>query len=121
MDAEQAIHSFWSSFGLTAYDENSVPDTAELPYITYSLSYDTFGNQVSMSASIWDRSSSWIYLTNKAKEISQAISYGGIVLDTNEGYIKIYRNSPFYNRMSEGETQIKRILISIQAEYFTVD
>ena len=54
MDAEQAIHSFWSSFGLTAYDENSVPDTAELPYITYSLSYDTFDHQVSMVANLWE-------------------------------------------------------------------
>ena len=42
MTAEQTLHSFWSSFGLTAYDENSVPDDAVLPYITYSVSYDSF-------------------------------------------------------------------------------
>ena len=36
MDKQQAIHGFWSSFGITAYDENSVPDDAELPYITYN-------------------------------------------------------------------------------------
>lgn len=51
MTAEQVVHSFWSSFGLTAYDENSVPDNAQLPYITYNLSYDAFENEVAMSGS----------------------------------------------------------------------
>ena len=51
MTAEQTLHSFWSSFGLTAYDENSVPDDAVLPYITYSVSYDSFDNNVSLTAS----------------------------------------------------------------------
>ena len=31
MDKFQAQQSFWSSFGLTAYDENTVPDDAEYP------------------------------------------------------------------------------------------
>ena len=41
MDKSQAVHDFWSSFGLTAYDENAVPDNAQMPYITYSVVTDS--------------------------------------------------------------------------------
>ena len=117
MTAEQTLHSFWSSFGLTAYDENSVPDTAELPYITYSLSYDTFDNQVSMVANLWYQSTSWGGITSKLHEISEGITQGGKVLTTNNGYIWIKRGSPFYQRMSE-EDNVKRIYINISCQYF---
>lgn len=42
MDRAQAIHSFWNSFGLKAYDENTVPDNAKLPYITYEVAVSSF-------------------------------------------------------------------------------
>ena len=37
MDKYQAINEFWNRFGVMAYDENTVPDDAELPYITYGV------------------------------------------------------------------------------------
>ena len=115
MDAEQAIHSFWSVFG-KAYDENSVPDTAQLPYITYSVSFDSFDYSVSMSASIWDRSMSWEYLTKKAQQISEYIG-GGKVIKTDYGGIVIHRDSPFYQRIDSGNKEIKRIYINLQVDY----
>lgn len=42
MTKAAALHSFFSGFGLTAYEENSVPDDAVFPYITYSLTTDSF-------------------------------------------------------------------------------
>ena len=118
MTAEQTLHSFWSSFGLTAYDENSVPDDATLPYLTYSLSYDTFDNQVSMVANLWYQSTSWKAITNKMHEISEGITQGGKVLTTDNGYIWIKRGSPFGQRMGDAENNIKRMLINVSAEYF---
>ena len=44
MTKAEALHSFYSSFGLTAYEENSVPDDAEFPYITYNITTDSFVN-----------------------------------------------------------------------------
>lgn len=116
MDAEQAIHSFWSSFGIPAYGENSVPDNAQLPYITYSVGYDSFDYSVSMSASIWDRTTSWAGLTSLAHEISDSIGKSKVVA-TNGGGIVIYRGSPFYQRVDSGDSNINRIFINIQAEY----
>lgn len=118
MTAEQAIHAFWSSFSLTAYDENSVPDDANLPYITYSLSYDAFGSQVSMVSNIWYQSTSWTAITNKMHEISNAITENGKVIVTDNGYLWIKRGSPFSQRMGDIENNIKRMLVNISAEYF---
>ena len=64
MDKVQALNSFWNSFDLKAYDATSVPDGTEMPYITYEVSTDSFGRQLSQTVSLWYRSSSW-------KEIQQ--------------------------------------------------
>jgi hypothetical protein len=37
MNKSQALQSFWESFGIPAYNEYTVPDNAEMPYITYSV------------------------------------------------------------------------------------
>ena len=118
MTAEQAIHAFWSSFGLTAYDENSVPDDAQLPYITYSLGYDSFNSNVNLTASIWYRSTSWVNITAKADDIYSEITAGGKILPTDNGGIWIKRGSPFYQRMGDDDKNIKRVYINIQLEYF---
>lgn len=117
MNAEQAIHSFWSSFNLIAYDQNSVPDDAQLPYITYSLSVDTFNNTVLNTINIWYRSTSWINVTNKAKEIINTITDGGISIPTDNGMIRMNLGNPIYNRMGDEDKNIKRIRINIETEY----
>lgn len=117
MTAEQAIHAFWSNFGLTAYDENSVPDNAQLPYITYSLSVDTFNNTVLNTINIWYRSTSWINVTDKAKEIINTITDGGISISTDKGIIRMNLGNPIYNRMGDENKNIKRIRINIETEY----
>ncbi len=118
MTAEQAIHNFWSGFGLTAYEENSVPDEAELPYITYSVSYDVFGHDVPMSASVWYRSTVWTDVIAKKDAISQAFGDSDYIqLPTDEGSVRIWRGSPFAQRMGDVDTSIKRYLINVTAEY----
>lgn len=117
MDAEQAIHSFWSSFDIPAYDENSVPNTATMPYITYSLSYDSFDNSVSLSASVWYNSTSWAAPTAKAHEIDNSIHDGGIIFPTDNGAVWITQGTPFYQRLGDVEKNVKRIYFNINAEY----
>lgn len=119
MIAEQALHNFWSGFGLTAYDENSVPDEAVLPYITYSVSIDSFGNEVSLTASLWYESLSWVDITNVTHEISKAIGYSGKTLKTDSGYLWLKRGQPFAQRMGDDDKNIKRMYINITAEYFS--
>lgn len=118
-DKWQAINEFWNSFGLTAYDELSVPDDAEMPYITYSASVSNFENPIPISASVYYRSTSWVAISHKADEISAAI--GSYYLQKIDGgYMFIDRGSPFAQRMSDpNDDMMKRIYISLMVEFFT--
>ena len=125
MTKAAAICDFWAGFGLPAFEENSVPsgvDEPAFPYITYQLITDSFGDDVAMTASLWYRDSSWVKANAKADEISEAIGYGGDVILYDGGNIWIKRGKPFAQRMGDASDQmIKRIIINIEAEYFSRD
>lgn len=59
MTKAAAIYQFWSGFGLTAYEENTVPTDADFPYVTYQLVTDSFDREVAATASLWYRGESW--------------------------------------------------------------
>ncbi len=120
MDKFQAFQSFWSSFGVPAYDETSVPtgkDAPTFPYITYSLSYDTFDRPVSVTVNIWTRSTSWSAALEKFAEIEAVIGSGKYIL-CDGGAILIRFGSPIMNRLGDdNDDMIRRLLINIEAEY----
>ena len=119
MDKAQAIHKFWSGFGLTAYDENSVPLNAPLPYITYGVATGAIGDMVALSGSIWYRSTSWQAISQKADEIAEAIGYGYAIEKVDGGYMWITRGTPFAQRMGDEDASIRRIYINLSAEFLT--
>ena len=119
MDKEQALQTFWSQFGVEAYDENSVPDDAELPYITYEVSTDNFDNQVYLSGSIWSRSKSWATVINISHNVEAAVGYGGQTIGYDNGLIWVKRGAPFSRRMGDPDDSIKRIIINIEVEYIS--
>lgn len=122
MTKAAAINKFWNSFGLMAYEENSVPDDAEFPYITYQLVTDSFDNETLLTASIWHRGTSWVNANAKAEEISQTISRSGIFLTCDGGKIWLKRGTPFSQSMGdETDDAIKRKYLNIIAEYLTVN
>ena len=121
-----ALYNFWASFGLPAYEENSVysfEEAPDFPYITYELNTDAFSENVTaLSCSLWYRSTSWVQANAKAEEISQRIGYGGIVLKCDGGYIWLMRGSPFCKSMGDdSDDLIKRKYINISAYFFTAD
>lgn len=115
----QAINEFWNSFGLAAYDENSVPAGARLPYITYRASTGAINNMIILSASIWYYSDSWKDISDKADEIAAEIGYGHITIPVEGGYLMITSGTPFAQRMSDEDHAIRRIYINTQAEFLT--
>lgn len=122
---EQAIHQFWSGFGLKAYDEQTVPtgdDAPEFPYITYEVQTDNIGHPLAMTGSIWYRSSSWADITEKKNLISGQIGYGHLIKPIDGGYLYITRGSPFAQRMADdSDDMIRRIVVQIQCEFLTAD
>ena len=118
MDREQALHRFWSSFGLSAWDENAVPSGSELPYLTYSVATAEMGEDVLLGASVWYKSASWAAITQKVEEIGSAIGNGGILLPYRNGRLWIRKGSPFSQRMGDpDDPMIRRIYLNIVAEY----
>lgn len=122
MTKAAAINKFWNSFGLMAYEENSVPEEAELPYITYQFAADSFDNDIALTASVWYRSTSWVNANAKTEEISQTIGRGGTFVKCDGGRIWLKRGTPFAQNMGdENDNLIKRKYLNVIAEYFTAD
>ena len=122
MTKAAAIYQFWNSFGLTAYEENTVPDDADFPYITYQLVTDSFDYEIPLTASIWYRSESWTAINAKTEEVSRKISRGGNIIPCDGGAIWLKRGQPFAQSMGdESDNLIKRKYLNITAEYMTAD
>ncbi len=122
MTKAAAIYQFWNSFGLTAYEENTVPDNAVFPYVTYQLVTDSFDREIPLSASLWYRSESWTAINAKTEEISQKISRGGKIIPCDGGAIWLKRGQPFAQNMGDkSDDLIKRKYLNITAEFITAD
>lgn len=124
MTKAATIHSFYSSFGIGAYEENAIytiTPAPSFPYLTYELVTDSFSDsKIPLSISLWYRSSSWVEANAKAEEISSVIGQGGVILNCDGGHIWITRNSPFAQRMGDDmDYMIKRIIINLSAEFWT--
>lgn len=121
MDKSQAIYQFWSGFGIPAYDENSVPDDAQFPYITYSQATDSLGAPVTLTAHVWDRSSSWERVSKIVENIGRAVGeYGHKVTKIDGGFIWFTKGRPFSQRMgAESDDLIRRVYVIIMAEFLT--
>ena len=121
MTKASVIHSFWSSFGLDAYEENSVPAGAVMPYITYEFASADSGEECALTASVWYEGGSWIEINEKAGEISAEIG-NGIIEECGEGYVRIRKGVPF--AVSSGVTDdrnIRRKILNIFVMYLTLN
>ena len=122
MTKAAAIYQFWSGFGLTAYEENTVPSDAAFPYVTYQLVTDSFGREIPLTASLWYRSESSTGINAKTEEISQKISRGGKIISCDGGAIWLKRGQPFAHNMGdESDNLMRRKYLNITAEFMTAD
>jgi hypothetical protein len=120
MTKEAALYDFYSGFGVPAYEENSVPDGATFPYLTYQVATDDFyGGNVSLTASLWYRSTSWSAINAKTREIAKNLD---VILPCDDGAIWLTSGTPFAQNMADdSDKEIKRKLINITAQYITTD
>ena len=118
MNKVEALHAFWNSFGVQAYDEHSVPPAAEYPYITYNVATDTLGGVVSLHADLWFYDTLWKGITDLTTEISRRIKeYTYLTIPFDGGYIYLTGGTPFAQRIDDPDENIKRVYINVQAEY----
>lgn len=118
MNKVQALNSFWSGFGLKAYDETHVPDGAVLPYITYETATNELNRKVALSASLWYRSESWEEIELKQLHIANYIGKGGVLVRYNNASVWIAKGDPWSQRMSDSSDEmIRRIVLNVEVEF----
>lgn len=123
MTKAEALYRFFSSFGLSAYEESSVPtgeDSPELPYLTYTLALDSFGTEIPLTANLWYRSTSWVEITGLAAFISSVLA-GGRLIPCDGGAVLLRRGSPFAQAVADEDDTIRRMYLNITAEFITAD
>lgn len=121
MDKAQAIHEFWSSFNIPAYDQSSVPDGAVMPYITYEVSSGSVGAVLTLSASVWYRTSSWVDISRKVAEIGEKLGSEGFYIgEVDGGYMWAVQGDTFAQRMTDpADDMIRRYYLQVSAEFLT--
>ena len=118
MDRWQAQYQFWAGFGVPAYEENSVPSWAKMPYITYQAMVGGFGDVMTVTASIWDKSTSWEFADTLADRIENAIRLS-LPIAYDDGMYRVYiGNTPFSQNMGDPEDdQVKRKILNVNFEF----
>lgn len=119
MDKMQAYYNLWAQFGLPAYDEQSVPDGAALPYITYQVILDDLDSTVIPNASLWYKDTSWEAIDKKMIEITGVISTIK-PLKLDNGFMYVKKGTPWAQRMTDdSDDTIKRYIINLEVEFLT--
>ena len=99
----KVLYAFYSSFGIPAYTEDSVPSDAQLPYITYTLPQSEVFSSVTHQVRVWYYGTSNAPVNAKADEILAAIGQG-IKLRTVRGFVCIYPGSPLAQMQPADDT-----------------
>ena len=120
MDKEQALHSFWSSLDIPAYEESSVPDDTAFPYVTYQKMSGAFEDALNPTGSIWTRKTSWNEADALKNALEAILGYAGKVYKIDDGYMVVKRGVPFAQAMSDdSDKMIRRYVINLAVEYLT--
>lgn len=126
MMKEQALYNYFASFGIPAFERNSVPSEQEYPYLTYEIATSELDSPVPLSVSLWYRDrdgySALLESIIKKNELEASLSRGGKLIPYNKGKIWLTRGTPFAQVMGDDtDTKIKRQIINITAEYLTAE
>lgn len=121
MDKTQALYKFWSQFGLPAYNELTVPQDAEPPYITYEVATGSLEDIIPLSASIYYNSYTWKEISKKSDEIAEAIeNQQPPCIKIDGGRLYISKGKPFTrDTKDDSNKMIRKRVLNIIAEFQT--
>ena len=121
MSKASALQTWFSGFGLTAYEESNVKASPTFPYLTYTYATGDFDSgEVPIIVNLFYRTESNVAIDAKAEQIYDAIGRGGVVVPVSNGAIWLKRGSPFSQAIAEpSDANIRRRYINITAEFLT--
>lgn len=112
--AAAALKTFLQGFGIPAYQEGTVPEDQDLPYITYSLQQPEWNQKATMYVRVWDRSTSNAFIVSLADQITAAIgemkrfSFDG-------GYLVVWPETPLIQILVDGDYRNAYINLSVNS------
>lgn len=109
----QTLQKFFSSFGIPAYEEHTVPDNAALPYITYEVRVPDWRDQTSISASVWYAGTTFKPLYAKVDEIGEKLDEGLTVPVQGGGSLYLYKDTIFSQVTETGNDNVKVCYLQI--------
>ena len=89
-----------------------------MPYITYNVATGAIDDIVALNASLWYHETSWKNIQEKADEIAEYIGQSKTI-KIDKGYLYITQGTPFAQRMSDENPDVRRIYINLAVEYLT--
>lgn len=120
MDKQQAYYSLWSRFGIPAYDENRIPEEAELPYITYQVILDDLDGPINPMATLWYRDTSWTRIDAKLAEMSRYIDDMDTIPLNEGGYMYVTKGTSWARRTSDPDDKtVIGYRLNLQVEFLT--
>ena len=129
MNKWQVQYSFWSGFGIPAYEENaSIDEDSEYyesyPYLTYEAFSGMYDQVGLINVSLWYQSTSLEEISLKADEIGAYIGEG-ITVPFDDGVMWVHKSNTtrFAQTVESGYDSvknIKRINLSVEVEFLSL-
>lgn len=112
----EALYSFWSGFGLTAYTTNNVPQEAVLPYVTYDLTIGKTLSSAPLAGRLWYEGTLPRAMFQKADEIYNRIK-NGYQIPCGNGYLVLYPGDPFAQPVADEDDRISTLYLNLTASF----
>lgn len=123
-DIMAALYAFWSQFGIPAYAEDMVPDTATVPYIRYTVANSPAFDVSYLIAFNYHsrRLMGNVERAEMAGRIADAIPRKGVRIPlANGGFIMLYRNSDFQTPYQDPENpDVIGIRTSVEVHFYAM-
>ena len=118
LDKWSAQKVYWSSFGLPAYQEDTVPDDAKMPYLTYQPVNGQLGGTLNASAHLYYRGTSWTAIMQEVTQMEKAIDRQMFI---DGGIMKIRKPlSNFAQPMPESaDKKVRRMMLTVEIEFLS--
>lgn len=107
-ELNMALYKFWTSFGLPVWLQDTVPEEAVLPYITFQAVSGEAMSATILTATAWFRmpeeGSVNVQIAAVLDQIAAAVPNSGTMLRVgNKGYLMLYRNSGTFQSYVQDE------------------
>ena len=111
-----SLQAFLEGFGVPAYDDNSLPGNATLPYLTYTPVITVWRDSTLFLVRLWDypgpdQSADRLY--EIVDRISEAVGEG-IRIPAEEGYITLYKGNPWAQPQPTPEIRARVIILNFE-------